>query len=139
MSFGENIAPLVGRCMIAGLFILAGVQKLLHWQDSALYMAQHGVSVVQPLLALAIVTELGAGLGLIIGFRTRLMALMLFAFTLAVSFVMHDFWMMGDPELARAETQLFAKNMAIAGGLLVLVGMGAGRWSYDSWREGRDE
>ena len=134
MSFGENIAPLVGRCMIAALFILSGVQKLQNWQSSSLYMAQHGVSVVQPLLALAIIVEIGAGIGLVMGFRTRLMALMLFAFTLAVSFVMHDFWTMGDVDLARTEAQLFAKNMAIAGGLLVLVGLGAGSWSYDSWR-----
>jgi putative oxidoreductase len=135
MSFGENIAPLVGRCMIAALFILSGVQKLQNWQSSALYMAQHGVQVVQPLLALAIVVEVGAGFGLVLGFRTRLMALVLFAFTIAVSFVMHDFWTMGDADLARTEMQFFAKNMAIAGGLLMLVGLGAGSWSYDSWRD----
>ena len=134
MSFGENIAPAVGRCMIALLFIFAGVHKLQNWEASALYMAQHGVAVIQPLLALAIVVEIGAGAGLILGFRTRLMALMLFAFTLAVNFTMHDFWTIGDAELARTEMQLFAKNMGIAGGLLVLVGLGAGSWSYDSWR-----
>ncbi|MEQ1867976.1 MAG: DoxX family protein [Micropepsaceae bacterium] len=134
MSFGENIAPAVGRCMIALLFIFAGVHKLQNWEASALYMAQHGVTVIQPLLALAIVVEIGAGAGLILGFRTRLMALMLFAFTLAVNFTMHDFWAIGDAELARTEMQLFAKNMGIAGGLLVLVGLGAGSWSYDSWR-----
>ena len=134
MSFGENIAPLVGRCMIAALFILSGVYKLQNWEQSALYMAQHGVKVIQPLLALSIVIEIGAGAGLVLGFRTRLMALMLFAFTLAVNFVMHDFWTMGDAELARTEIQLFSKNMAIAGGLLMLVGLGAGNWSYDSWR-----
>jgi putative oxidoreductase len=134
MSFGENIAPAVGRCMIAALFILSGVYKLQHWEASALYMAQHGVEIIQPLLALAIVVELGAGAGLIIGFRTRLMALMLFVFTLAVNFTMHDFWTIGDAELARVETQLFVKNLGIAGGLLMLVGLGAGNWSYDSWR-----
>ena len=134
MSFGENIAPLVGRSMIAVLFIWSGVYKLQNWEASALYMAQHGVQVIQPLLALAIVVEVGAGAGLIIGFRTRLMALMLFAFTLAVNFTMHDFWTMGDAELARTEAQLFAKNIGLAGGLLILVGLGAGNWSYDSWR-----
>ena len=134
MSFGENIAPAVGRCMIAVLFILSGMHKLQNWDESALYMAQHGVVIIQPLLALAIVVELGAGAALILGFRTRLMALMLFAFTLAVNFAMHDFWAIGDAELARTEMQLFAKNMGIAGGLLVLVGLGAGSWSYDSWR-----
>lgn len=135
MSFGENIAPLVGRCMIAALFILSGVNKLQNWDSTTLYMAEHGVSMIQPLLALSVVVELGAGFGLVIGFRTRLMALMLFLFTLTVSFQLHDFWTMGDSDVARLETALFAKNMAIAGGLLMLVGLGAGSWSYDSWRD----
>ncbi|MDZ4740183.1 MAG: DoxX family protein [Alphaproteobacteria bacterium] len=134
MSFGENIAPLVGRVMIAAIFILAGFEKLQHWNASALSMAQHGMSMIGPSLALAIVVEIGAGIALIIGFRARLMALALFMFTLVVSFVMHDFWAIGDAELARVEMQLFAKNMAIAGGLLMLVGLGAGGWSYDSVR-----
>ena len=92
MSFGENIAPLVGRCMIAALFVLSGVNKLQNWDSTTLYMAEHGVSMIQPLLALSVVIELGAGFGLVIGFRTRLMALILFVFTLAVSFQLHDFW-----------------------------------------------
>jgi putative oxidoreductase len=134
MSFGENIAPLVGRCLIAALFVLSGLNKLQNWDSTTLYMAEHGISMIQPLLALSIVIELGAGVGLVIGFRTRLMALILFAFTLAVSFQLHDFWTMGDTDAARLETALFAKNMAIAGGLLILVGLGAGSWSYDSWK-----
>jgi putative oxidoreductase len=107
---------------------------LQNWQETGLFMAQHGVEVIQPLLAAAIVVEVGAGAGIVIGFRTRLMALVLFVFTIVVSFVMHDFWTMSDPELKSVEAQLFAKNMAIAGGLLLLLGFGAGRWSYDSWR-----
>lgn len=136
MSFGENIAPLVGRGLIAALFILAGWQKVQNWDSTTLYMAEHGISMIQPLLALAIVVEIGAGLGLLIGFRTRLLALVLFAFTLVVSFQLHDFWTIAETDVARVEAQLFAKNMAIAGGLLLLVGLGPGRWSYDSWREG---
>jgi putative oxidoreductase len=135
MSFGENIAPLVGRCMIAAFFVLSGLQKLQNWDSTTLYMAEHGISAIQPLLALSIDAEVGAGLGLVIGFRTRLLALVLFAYTLLVSFQMHDFWTMGESDSARVEAALFAKNMAIAGGLLVLVGLGAGRWSYDSRRE----
>lgn len=134
MSFGENIAPLVGRVMMASLFVLAAIGKLQDWNAAAMSMAEHGVTMIGPLLALSIVIELGAGFGIIIGFRTRLLALVLFAYTLAVSFLMHDFWAMQDPELKRAQTVLFAKNMAIAGGLLMLVGLGAGRWSYDDWR-----
>jgi putative oxidoreductase len=134
MSFGENIAPLVGRILIASLFMLAGFDKIQHWNDAALSMSRHGVSMIGPLLAAAVAVEIGAGFGLMIGFRTRIMALALFVFTLVVNFVMHDFWTIGNAELARVEMQLFAKNIAIAGGLLVLVGLGAGSWSYDSMR-----
>ena len=119
---------------MAALFVLSGVQQIEHWNDAATAMTEHGLSSVGPLLALAVVVQIGCGLGLAIGFRTRLMALVLFLFTLIVSFALHDFWTVTDAALARIETQLFAKNVAIAGGLLVLVGLGAGNWSYDSWR-----
>jgi putative oxidoreductase len=139
MSFGESIAPVVGRCMLAALFILSGAGKLQHWEETVQYMAAHGLNASGLLLALAVVVELGAGLALVAGFQTRLMALVLFLYTLAVSFLLHDFWTITDnTDLARTEAQLFAKNMAIAGGLLVLVGLGAGRLSYDAWR-GDDE
>jgi putative oxidoreductase len=139
MSFGESIAPVVGRCMLAALFILAGANKIQNWDETAAAMSAHGISAAGPLLALSVVIEIGAGLALVAGFRTRLMALVLFLFTLAVSFVMHDFWTISDnAELARTEMQLFAKNMAIAGGLLLLVGMGAGRLSFDGWRGEED-
>jgi putative oxidoreductase len=139
MSFGESIAPVVGRCLLASLFILSGIGKLEYWDATAQSMAAHGLTAVGPLLALSVVIELGAGTALVAGFRTRLMALVLFLFTLVVSFLMHDFWTITDnPELARTETQLFAKNMAIAGGLLLLVGLGAGRLSFDGWRGEED-
>jgi putative oxidoreductase len=134
MSFGENIAPAVGRVLISSLFLLAGLAKVQHWDETALSMTRHGVTMVGPLLAAAVAVELGAGFGLLIGFRTRVMALMLFVFTLVVNFVMHDFWTISAADAARIEMQLFAKNMAVAGGLLVLVGLGGGSWSYDSFR-----
>jgi len=134
MSFGEKLAPLAGRILLASLFLLSGLSKVQHWNETALAMARHGLTAIGPLLAATIAVEVGAGFGLVIGFRTRIMALMLFMFTLIVSFVMHDFWVIGDPDLARTQMQLFAKNIAIAGGLLVLVGMGGGPWSYDGIR-----
>jgi len=134
MSFGENIAPAVGRALISSLFLLAGLGKIQHWDETALSMSRHGVTMVGPLLAAAVAVEIGAGFGLLIGFRTRVMALMLFVFTLVVNFVMHDFWAMNAADTVRIEMQLFAKNIAIAGGLLVLVGLGGGSWSYDSFR-----
>lgn len=134
MSLGENISPLIGRCMIALLFALTGIEQIREWRETTLYILSHGVRFAEPALALALVLQLGGALALILGFRTRLTALVLFAFTVTVSFLFHDFWKIDDAEMARQQMQLFARNMAVAGGLLLLVGMGAGRWSYDSWR-----
>ena len=134
MSFGENIAPAVGRALISSLFLLAGLGKIQHWDETALSMSQHGVTMVGPLLAAAVAVEIGAGFGLLIGFRTRVMALILFVFQMVVNFVMHDFWTISAADAVRIEMQLFAKNIAVAGGLLVLVGLGGGSWSYDSFR-----
>jgi len=134
VSFGEKLAPLVGRILLASLFLLSGLAKFQHWNDTALAMSRHGITNIGTLLALTVAIEIGAGFGLMIGFRTRIMALLLFMFTLIVSFVMHDFWTIADASLATTQMQMFAKNIAIAGGLLVLVGMGGGPWSYDGLR-----
>lgn len=136
MSFGENISPLVGRCMIALLFAITAIDQVREWRDTTIYILSHGVRPAELALAFALVVQLGGALALILGFRTKLTALVLFIFTVSVSFLFHDFWKIEDAELARAQMQLFARNMGIAGGLLLLVGMGAGRWSYDSWRGG---
>ena len=138
MSFGEKIAPLMGRVLIASLFLLAGVHKLQNWDQTAIYMANHGIALVGPLLAASVAVEIGAGFGLLIGFHTRVMALMLFVFTMVVNFLLHDFWALPADAVASiaAETQLFAKNVAVAGGLLVLVGLGGGAWSYDQFKGG---
>jgi putative oxidoreductase len=137
MSFGEKIAPVIGRGMLASLFLLSGVHKIQNWDQTALMMSDHGISMVGPLLAAAIAVEIGAGFGLLIGFHARVMALMLFVFTMVVNFAIHDFWAMPGDAAGRAATemQLFVKNVGVAGGLLMIVGLGAGVWSYDDLRD----
>jgi putative oxidoreductase len=138
MSLGEKLAPAFGRGLIAALFLLAGLLKLQNWDGSLAMLEAHGVQFRPALLATALLVELLCGTAILIGFRTRMAALILFGYTLAVNYVLHDFWVFhGDPAMAvryAAELQLFVKNMAIAGGLLLLVGHGAGDWSFDSWR-----
>lgn len=138
MSFGEKIAPVIGRVMLSSIFLLSGVHKMQNWDETAVLMSDHGISMVGPLLAVAIAVEIGAGFGLLIGFHARVMALMLFVFTMVVNFTMHDFWAFTGEPAGRAvsEMQLFVKNIGIAGGLLVVVGLGAGVWSYDDLRGG---
>jgi len=135
MSFGENIAPLVGRGLIALFFALTGLQQLQDWSGARMNLLAHGLHPPDVFLAVAMVLEFGCAAALLLGFRTRLAALALFILTLTASVALNDFWKIDDAEHAYMQQQLFLRNLAIAGGLLVIFGMGAGRWSYDTWRE----
>ena len=135
MSFGENISPLLGRCLIALVFALIGLEQVRDWAGTRLTLLSHGLHPPDAILAAAVILEFGGALALVLGFRTRLAALALFVLTVAASVGMNDFWKIGDADLAYTQMQLFLRNVGIAGGLLVIVGMGAGRWSYDTWRD----
>ena len=133
MSFGENISPLLGRSLMALFFALTGLAQLRDWPGARLTLLSHGLQPPDVILAIAVVLEFGGAFALLLGFRARLAALALFVLTVAASVGMNDFWKIDDAELAYSQMQLFLRNLAIAGGLLVIVGMGAGRWSYDTW------
>jgi uncharacterized membrane protein YphA (DoxX/SURF4 family) len=66
-----------------------------------------------------------------LGFRTRAGALALFAITIAATVTMHDYWHLRVAAARSADFDIFARNIAIAGGLLMLIGMGSGRFAID--------
>jgi putative oxidoreductase len=125
----EASAPLgatglaVGRVLLAALFILEGWSKIRGYQAAADYMDRYGVPGV--LLPAVIALELGAGLMLVVGWRTRLAAIALAGFCIAAAVLFHN------QLLDRGHLLHFEKDLAIAGGLLVLAVAGAGRWSVD--------
>lgn len=124
---------LAGRVLLALIFVLAGPGKLANPAGTAAYMASSGLPA-NHLLALAVgAFELLAGLALIIGFQTRWAALALAGFTLVASFMFHAFWAL-PAEQQMMQQLLFMKNIALAGGLLVLAAHGAGALSLDARR-----
>jgi putative oxidoreductase len=135
MSFGENIAPLIGRGLIALFFALTALGQVQDWPGARMNLLAHGLHPPDVFLAIAVFLEFGGAAALFLGFRTRLVALVLFILTLLASVSLNDFWTIDDAEHAYIQQQLFLRNIAIAGGLLVIFGMGAGRWSYDTWRD----
>lgn len=125
---------LAGRVLLALIFVLAGPGKLANPAGTAAYMASSGLPA-NHLLALAVgAFELLAGLALIIGFQTRWAALALAGFTLVASFMFHAFWAL-PAEQQMMQQLLFMKNIALAGGLLVLAAHGAGALSLDARRQ----
>lgn len=119
----ENAAKLIGRILLALIFIRAGWNKIGGYEGTMQYMAAAGLPGL--LLPLVIAVELLGGLLILIGWQTRLAALALAAFTLAAAFLFH--LKLGDAN----QMNHFLKNIAIAGGFLVLFGSGAGAWSID--------
>jgi putative oxidoreductase len=119
-----NSAEAAGRLLLGLLFLLSGLGKLGAYSATAAYMTASGVPAA--LLPLVIATEVLGGLGIVLGFRTRIVAFLLAGFSLVTAITFHS-------NLAdQIQMIMFFKNIAIAGGLLVLVANGAGAISLDA-------
>ena len=113
---------LLARLMMAYIFIVEGVEKIAGYSGVASYMREHGVAPV--VLPLVIVTELGGGLLVLFGLKTRWAAVGLAGFCLLTALIFH---------LPAGETIEVQKNVAMAGGFLLLAVFGPGGWSIDGW------
>jgi putative oxidoreductase len=109
--------------MLAYIFILDGAGKIGSYAGVAGYMQAHGVD--GRLLPLVILTELGGGLLVLFGLKTRWAAIGLFGFCLLTALFFHT---------ASDQVIELQKNVAMAGGFLTLAICGPGPWSLDAWR-----
>lgn len=113
-------------------FILPGISKIVDFEGTSGYMANHGVPLVSLLLVITIILQLALGLFMIVGFQTKLTAFLLAGMVLVISIFMHNFWSMEDGINKTHETQNFFKNMGIMAGLLIISSLGGGQLSIDS-------
>lgn len=116
-------AELLGRIGLIAIFLLAGINKLQGYEGTAQYMASYGLP--EFLLPLVIILEIGGALAILIGFQTRLIALALAGFCIASAILFHG--NLSD----QMQFIMFFKNIGLAGGFLLLVAHGAGRFSLD--------
>ncbi len=123
MTTIEKTADLTGRILLAAIFLISGVQKVGGYAGTQAYM--EGAGVPGALLPVVIALEVLGAIALIVGYRTRIVALLVAAFTLVAAFVFHR-----APD--QMQQVLFLKNLAISGGLLILAARGAGLWSLDA-------
>ncbi len=127
----QNPLSLIGRLLLALLFLPAGINKITGFAGTVGYIASVGLPLPTLGAIIALVVEIAGGLALIAGFGTRFAALVLAVFTLVASFFFHAYWAV--PAAQQFVTQLlFMKNMAVVGGLLTLAAWGAGAWSLDA-------
>jgi putative oxidoreductase len=127
MTTTQKSADLVGRILIAAMFIAAGVPKIGTYAATQAYMASAGVPGA--LLPAVIALEVLGGIALVLGYRTRIVAIVVAAFTVLAALLFHS-----APD--QIQQIMFMKNIAIAGGLLILAARGAGSWSLDARNAG---
>jgi putative oxidoreductase len=122
--------PLIGRILIALIFLLAGFGKLTGFAGTVGYIASKGIPLPQLAAVGAIIVELGGGIMLVVGWKTRLAAAIIFVFTALTALIFHNFWSV-PPDQAQNQMIHFMKNISMMGGLLYVVIHGAGALSLD--------
>jgi putative oxidoreductase len=128
----NSVLVLLGRILLSVIFILAGAQKFGAIDGTAGYIASAGLPASTLLAWAAAVFELAAGIAILVGFQTKLTSLALAAFCVFTGLVFHYSAVAGDT--SGMQMIMFMKNLAIAGGLLVLATQGAGALSVDAKR-----
>ena len=138
MNALQNPLALIGRLLLAYFFIPAGIGKIGGFAGTVGYIASIGLPLPEVGAVLAIIVEVGVGLMLLLGFKTRWAALILMVFTLAASVFFHNYWALPEAQAAMQKL-MFNKNLGVAGGLLAFAAFGAGAFSLDglSQRGGR--
>jgi len=125
----QSLVVLAGRVLLALIFVVDGWSAIANYSGTIAYMESYGVPGV--LLPLVILTELGGGLLVAAGLFARFAAFALAGFCLLTALLFH--WNFDD----FGQVIHLMKDLAMAGGFLLLVAFGAGEWSLDAWRKGR--
>ena len=129
----NNGIALAGRILLALIFILSGLSKIGGFAGTAGYIASKGVPMASLVAALTIVVEVGGGLALATGFLARWAALALAVFTVLAALIFHNFWAV-PADQAMNQNIHFMKNIAIAGGMLMVFAFGPGSLSLGGKR-----
>lgn len=122
----EKISQFVARLFMGQIFLLSGIFKISGYEGTQGYMDAMGVPGM--LLPLVILLEAGGGLAIIAGWQTKLVSIALAAFTVVAAVIFHNNF--SD----QMQMIMFMKNIAIAGGFILLAVHGAGGYSLDSRR-----
>ena len=130
MKNQSDALALVGRVLLGSIFVLSGFKKLMAFSGVVTSISGKGLPMPEVLAVLTVAIELGAGLLLVVGWKARWAAFLLFLFTIPITLTFHNFWAMEGAEAAMNEIH-FLKNVSIMGGMLLAAAFGPGRYSLD--------
>lgn len=129
----QNPLALIGRVMLALIFITSGFSKIGGFEGTAGYIESRDLPLASLVAALTILVELGGGLAVAFGFLTRWAALALAIFSVLAGLIFHAYWAVPADQVMSMQIN-FWKNISIAGGFLVLAAFGPGAISVDAKR-----
>ena len=119
----QELSAPIGRLLLSMIFIFSGFTKITGYAATQGYMESMGVP--DTLLPLVIALELFGGIAVLLGFKARLIALLFVGFNIISALLFHQFW------IDESQMNPFMKNIAIAGGFLMIFAHGAGAYSID--------
>ena len=126
-----HILEVIGRIFLSALFLINGITKILYFEETLEYMESFGVPgyLIYP----AIITEILFPILLIIGYKTRLSAIVLSSFTIVLAVIFHT-------EFSNSmQLTAFLKNFAIAGGFIIIFVYGPDKCSIDYMLKSRQK
>lgn len=121
MHADHSIAQIIAHVMIAFLFVYRGIDSLPNFADHLKRFENHGVPFPRLVLVGGFATMLIAGAMVALDLYTAYAAAMLILFTVLANLLYHHFWTMEDPRLRQTHTWIFCNNIAVMGGLLMVV------------------
>lgn len=123
-------AALVGRILIAAIFLLSGTSKFMDLPGTVAHMTEKGIPYTETLALIAGAAEVLGALAILTGFLTRVASAGLILYMIPTTLIFHAFWNFSGAE-RMPQMVNFMKNLAIIGGLTILMAQGAGRFSLD--------
>ena len=125
----KDIIDLLGRIFLSAMFLYEAYDSIYYFERTKETMTDYGINWNQDMLLIcAIILLLVGGIMLLIGYRVTIAAIFLLIYYLPLTFIIHSWW--NEPiEMQRKDAIDFMQNMAIVGGLMLLIGRGSGRYS----------
>ncbi|HWK45570.1 MAG TPA: DoxX family protein [Stellaceae bacterium] len=128
MTSAMRYLPVLGRVLMCVIFVLGGFGKLTHPSGTIGYIAKGGLPLPMVAYVISVIIELGGGLALLVGFKTRWVAAVLAVFCVVTALAFHNNF------ADQGQMVNFLKNLTMAGGFLFVVAHGAGPLSLDNRR-----
>ena len=121
----NRFGPLVGRVLLASIFVISGFGKITGFAGTSGYIASKGLPLPDLLTIGTIAVEVLGGAMVMVGWKARWGAAALIVFTALATILFHNFWDV-PPDQVQNQTINFMKNISIMGGLLYVVSFGSG-------------